>query len=135
VFHIAVSKIEQKPQVDTFNQEKLLNSTTEAANRIGRRVCRAMQVPDILIAGFATAGQLGNVQEMVNTIAMFQQTVGRMQRLISRALGDIFPTLDWTIEPLQLIKEIPPYISEVMTTDEKQALSGLAKIEETHQQP
>jgi len=130
ILHIEVANKDQVPQVDSFDQEKLLNSTTEAANRIGRRVCRAMQVPDVLISGFATAGQLGNVKEMVNTIALFQQTIGRVQRLITRAFTDIMPDKDWSIEPLQLINEIPDYVLEVMTSDEKRALGGLEVLEE-----
>lgn len=130
IFHNEVDNADQKPQVDTFDQEKLLNSTTEAADRIGRRVCRAMQVPDVLISGFAKQGQLGNVQEMINTLAMFQQTIGRTQRMITRALEAVFPTLDWTIEPLTLINEIPDYVLEVMTAEEKRALGGLAVMEE-----
>lgn len=131
VFHISVSNPEQKPQVDTFGQEKLLNSTTEAADRIGRRVCRAMQVPDVLVSGFARTGQLGNVQEMANTLLLFQQTVGRTQRMVTRALEAVFPTLTWDIEPLQLINEIPDYVLEVMTVEEKRALGGLEMIEDT----
>jgi hypothetical protein len=128
ILHIQVENKDQVPQVDSFDQEKLLNSTTEAANRIGRRVCRAMQVPDVLISGFATAGQLGNVKEMVNTIALFQQTIGRVQRLITRAFTDIMPDKDWSIEPLQLINEIPDYVLEVMTSDEIRALGNLPKL-------
>jgi hypothetical protein len=89
-----------------------------------------MQVPDVLISGFAKQGQLGNVQEMINTLAMFQQTIGRTQRMITRALEAVFPTLDWTIEPLTLINEIPDYVLEVMTAEEKRALGGLAVMEE-----
>jgi hypothetical protein len=131
IFHNEVDNADQKPQVDTFDQEKLLNSTTEAADRIGRRVCRAMQVPDVLISGFAKQGQLGNVQEMINTLAMFQQTIGRTQRMITRALEAVFPTLDWTIEPLTLINEIPDYVLQVMTADEKRAIGGLKPLSET----
>ena len=104
IMHINVDSVEEAPKLETFNQEKVLNSTTEAADRIGRRVCRAMEVPEVLVPGFAKTGQLGNVQEMENTLKMFQRTIGRKQRMITRALSRVYPTLDWTIEQLELIK-------------------------------
>jgi hypothetical protein len=124
IMHINVEKADQRPQLDTFAQEKLLNSTTEAADRIGKRVCRTMDVPDVLIPGFARQGQLGNVQEILTILKLFQNSINRKQRLISRGLEQVFPQLDWTIEPLVLIEELPQWLLDSLTEDEKRQLGG-----------
>jgi hypothetical protein len=126
VLHIQVDNVDQAPKLETFSQEKLLNSTTEAADRIGKRVCRAMEVPDVLIPGFGREGQLGNNQEMMNLMKMYNKTVERSQRLISRALEKVFPQLDWTIEPIVLIEELPQWLLDVLTPDEKRSIGGYA---------
>lgn len=125
ILHMEVEHMDQKPQIDTFDQEKVLNSTTEAADRNAKRVCRGMQVPHVLIPGFAQSGQLGNVQEMLNTIKLFQQTIGRKQRMITRTLSRVWPDQDWTIEPLNLIEDLPDWLLNTMTTNEKRLLGGL----------
>lgn len=130
VMVIEVEDMQQAPKVDTFSQEKVLNSTTEATDRIGKRVCRAMEVPHVLVPGFAQAGQLGNTQEMVNTIALLNNTIARKQRMISRGLHMVFPDLDFTIEPLNLIDELPDWLLDEMTSDEKRTLGGLEASED-----
>lgn len=124
IMHIKVDASDQRPQLDTFDQEKVLNSTTEAADRVGKRVCRGMEVPEVLIPGFARQGQLGNTQEMLTIIKLFQNRVGRKQRLISRALEKVFPHLDWTIEPLNLIEELPQWLIDVLTPEERRQIGG-----------
>ena len=124
IMHINVEKADQRPQLDTFSQEKVLNSTTEATDRIGKRVCRSIDVPEVLIPGFAKQGQLGNVQEILTILKLFQNSVNRDQRLISRALEQLFPLLDWTIEPLVIIEELPDWLLDSLTEDEKRQLGG-----------
>lgn len=124
IMHINVNSADQRPQLDVFSQEKLLNATTEAADRIGKRVCRTMDVPDVLVPGFARQGQLGNVQEILTILKLFQNSVNRKQRLISRALEQVFPQLDWTIEPLVIIEELPQWLLDVLGEDEKRQLGG-----------
>lgn len=129
ILHLKVDASDQRPQIDTFDQEKLLNGTTEAADRIAKNVCRAMDVPHILIPGFAQQGQLGNVQEMLTSLKLFQNSVSRDQRLISRALEKVFPKLDWSIAPLVLIEELPDWLLNVLTEDEKRQLGGYEPTE------
>lgn len=124
IMHINVGSADQRPQLDTFSQEKLLNSTTEAADRIGKRVCRAMDVPHVLISGFAQQGQLGNTQEMLTALKLFQNSVGRKQRIVARALEQVFPQFDWAIEPLVIIEELPEWLLTELTSDEKRQLGG-----------
>jgi hypothetical protein len=124
IMHINVNSADQRPQLDTFSQEKLLNATTEAADRIGKRVCRSMDVPHVLIPGFAQQGQLGNTQEMLTALKLFGNSVGRKQRIVSRALEQVFPQFDWSIEPLVIIEELPEWLLGVLTDDEKRQLGG-----------
>ena len=124
IMHINVNSADQRPQLDVFNQEKLLNATTEAADRIGKRVCRSMDVPHVLIPGFAQQGQLGNTQEMLTSLKLFQNSVGRKQRIVSRALEQVFPQFDWAIEPLVIIEELPQWLLDVLTPEEKRQLGG-----------
>jgi hypothetical protein len=124
IMHINVNSADQRPQLDVFSQEKLLNATTEAADRIGKRVCRTMDVPHVLIPGFAQQGQLGNTQEMLTALKLFQNSVNRKQRLVSRALEQVWPEFDWSIEPLVIIEELPNWLLAELTGDEKRQLGG-----------
>jgi len=129
LLNITVGKLEEAPKLLTFDSEKLLNATTEAVDRIGRRVCRGMEVPTILVPGFARSGQLGNTQELLNTMKLFALTALDYQGLITRSLETIFPQFDWSIEPLELIEEIPDWLVAKLTADEIRELGGYAPIE------
>jgi len=130
ILNIRVDKKEQAPEVFAFDSEKLLNSTTEAADRVARRVCRAMEVPDILIPGLARQGQLGNTQELLHTMKLFALTSLDYQRLIAQALEMVWPQFDWTIEPLELIEEIPDWLIDKLTDDEVRALKGYKPLQQ-----
>jgi len=124
ILNITVGKKDEAPELITFDSEKLLNATTEAVDRIGRRVCRGMEVPTILIPGFARGGQLGNTNEVLNTMKLFALTALDYQRLISQSLETVLPQFDWSIEPLELIEEIPDWLISNLTEDELRALGG-----------
>jgi len=128
ILNITVGKKEEAPELITFDSEKLLNATTEAVDRVGRRVCRGMEVPTILIAGFARASQLGNNNELINTMKLFSLTSLDYQRLISQSLETVFPQFDWTIEPLELIEEVPDWLVAKLTADEIRELGGYEAI-------
>jgi len=51
------------------------------------------------------------------------------QGLITRSLETIFPQFDWSIEPLELIEEIPDWLVAKLTADEIRELGGYAPIE------
>ena len=124
LLHIQVDKVEEAPKLETFDSEKLLNSTTAAVDRIGRRVCRGMETPTMLVSGFAQSGQLGNTDEIVNTMKLFSLTALDYQVLISGALEIVMPHFNWSIDPLELIEEIPDWLVSELTSDEKRALKG-----------
>lgn len=92
---------EAKPEVKTIPVADMLDQTEKATERIGRKVCRHMGVPPVLV-GFATAGQLGNVQEMQNTMELFKLTVIKRQDLIRDALKTVWPEKNFDISPLTL---------------------------------
>jgi len=129
LLHIQVDKLEEAPTLLTFDSEKLLNATTAAVDRVGRRVCRGMEVPTILIPGFAQSGQLGNTQELLNTMKLFGLISLDIQRLVSEAFEMVFPLLDWAIEPLELIEDTPDWLVAKLTADEIRELGGYAPIE------
>jgi hypothetical protein len=83
-----------------------------------------MDVPHVLISGFAQQGQLGNTQEMLTALKLFQNSVGRKQRIVARALEQVFPQFDWAIEPLVIIEELPEWLLAVLTPEEKRQLGG-----------
>jgi len=105
--HLEGATNEQKPTVTTIPIAEILDQTDKATDRVGRKVCRHMGVPPILV-GFSTAGQLGNVQELENTLELFKMTVSQDQDLISEALKMVFPDKDWTLSTLDLWKQVKP---------------------------
>jgi len=130
LLNIQVGKLEEAPTLITFDSEKLLNATTQAVDRVGRRVCRGMEVPTILIPGFAQSGQLGNTQELLNTMKLFGLISLDIQRLVSEAFEMVFPLLDWAIEPLELIEDTPDWLVAKLTADEIRELGGYSPIDE-----
>lgn len=99
--HLEGATNETKPEVKTIPIADIMDQTDKATDRVGRKVCRLMGVPPILV-GFSTAGQLGNNQELVNTMDLFEMTVVDSQSLIKEALNKVFPDKDFSILPLGL---------------------------------
>jgi hypothetical protein len=102
--HLEGATNEAKPEVKTIPIADIMDQTEKATERVGRKVCRHMGVPPILV-GFSTAGQLGNTQELKNTMELFALTVVDAQNLIKEALKLVFPDKDWSITPLTIWNE------------------------------
>lgn len=102
--HLEGATNEAKPDVKTLNIADILDATDKATDRVGRKVCRHFGVPPVLV-GFSTPGQLGNTQELKNTMDLFKLTVVERQNLIKEALTQVWPAQDWTISPLNLWNE------------------------------
>jgi hypothetical protein len=102
--HLEGATNEAKPEVKTLNVADVLNATDQATERVGRKVCRLMGVPPILV-GFSTAGQLGNTQELKNTMDLFRLTVIERQTLIKEAMKLVFPNQNWELTTLNLWNE------------------------------
>lgn len=101
ILHVDGAVNEAKPDVKIMDTASILDQTDKATDRLGRKVCRHMGVPPVL-CGFATPGQLGNNQELVNTMQLFKLSVIKRQDLITSALKMIFPKEDFTIAPSTL---------------------------------
>lgn len=122
--HLEGSSEEVKPTVTTINIAEILNQTDAATKRVGEKVCRNMCTPPVLV-GFSTPGQLGNNQELVNTIKLFNMTIVNRQSLISEAFKMVWPTIDWNISTLKIFDFLPSEILNILTEDEKRQLYEL----------
>jgi hypothetical protein len=99
--HIEGATDAAKPTVTTINIAEILDQTDKATDRVGRKVCRHMGVPPVLV-GFETAGKLGDVQELSNCMDLFRLTVIESQDLIKESLTLVFPDKNWEMSKLTL---------------------------------
>ena len=136
ILHLKGKTNEEKPVITVLNLADLVDATEKASIRIPERVCRLMTVPPILI-GMNKAGQLGNVQEMQNTMKLFQLSVINRQNLITTAFQYLKPDLpaeyqneDFTISSLNIFDEIKKATGEEATFNEALAsMSGKQHIQ------
>lgn len=115
------------PVLQSYDAKAMFDAINGATDRLARKTCRHMGVPPILI-GLSTAGQLGNNQELANYMELFTFSVKKYQSLIIEALKEVFPTIDWSIAPLQLLKYLPDYVLNKLTDDEVRELGGYAPV-------
>lgn len=106
ILHLEGATNEVKPDVKIMEVADILDQTEKATDRVGRKVCRHMGVPPILV-GFSTPGQLGNATELTKTMELFNLTVIDPQNLIKEALRIVFPAKNWDITPLTIWNETP----------------------------
>lgn len=99
--HLEGSTEQTKPTVTTIPIAEILDQTNNATDRVGKKVCRHMGVPPVLV-GFATPGQLGNMQEIDNMMKLFKMTIIESQDLISQSLKLVWPDKNWTISTLEI---------------------------------
>lgn len=97
---------ETQPKVTVISVADVLDATDKATDRVGRKVCRHMGVPPVLV-GFETAGKLGDVQELQNTMQLFKMSVIESQNLISESLKLVFPEKNWAMTTLNLWEQTP----------------------------
>jgi hypothetical protein len=107
IVYIPGATNEAKPTVTVIPVSDILNATAEVTERVGRKVCRHMGVPPILV-GFETAGKLGDVQELANTMDLFKMTVIESQDLIKEALRIVYPDKNWDLTQLTLFQNQTP---------------------------
>jgi hypothetical protein len=109
--HLEGATPETKPTVTTIPIAEILDQTDKATDRVGRKVCRHMGVPPILV-GFSTPGQLGNSTELLNTIELFKMTVVEQQDLIKESLKLVWPNQNWDLTTLEIWKPVTPIQNE-----------------------
>lgn len=110
--------------ITPLNIQHQMDATEKATDRISKKVCRLFSVPPILL-GIETAGKLGNNQELVNYMKLFNLTLDKRWKLKERMYQTLFPTKDpqgFETEPLELFDYIPDKVLE------KLDLKTLAKI-------
>lgn len=129
VLHLTAPTQEMVPKIDFFNGQTFSGQMTDATERIANKVCRACNVPPILI-GMAKPGQLGQMQEAANMIKIFNMEIVGIQNMLQRIFAELWPEVqDWTISTLNPIDYIPSEVLAKMTDAEIRALGGLAEIE------
>lgn len=128
VLHLQGETNEGKPVVTTIDVAEILDATDRATDRVGRKVCRHMTVPPVL-AGFATAGQLGENQELKNAIDLFRLTVVENQHMISSTLKKVFPDKNWELTTLKLFDFIPDSVLERLTDAEIREIFGIKPVQ------
>lgn len=123
VMHLTSKSKESRAKVYPFNLAEILDATDKATNRIAYKVCRHTSVPPVLV-GLTTPGQLGNTNEIVNHIKLFNLFITNMKELIQEAFETIFPELEWKISTLSVIEELPQWLIAKLTDDEIRTLGG-----------
>lgn len=124
IMHLEAKTKEEMPTVTVLPVADILNATEQVTKRVGEKVCRHFNVPPVLV-GFSTPGQLGNNQELINSIKLMSLSVFSYQSLISSALKFVLPNLDWTISTLNIFDFLPPEVLARLTDAELRELYGL----------
>jgi hypothetical protein len=119
---------EDIPQADFLDSMSSLLSADQKRESIGRAICRWWGIPPEL-GGWATAGQLGNNEQMRTIIGMLQQDVLDIQSLIQRTVELLFPAFDATLTNYNILGDIPDRIWNVMQENEKRNLAGLPELD------
>lgn len=83
---------EEAPLWIPMNTTTDLKWLSEKKESVGQEICRHIGIPPIL-AGFAKAGQLGAVQELVNAAQLTQNSLEPLRQLLLRAFWRLMPTL------------------------------------------
>jgi hypothetical protein len=133
ILHLKGATEEFKPTVTTINVAEILDQTDRASDRIAKRVARLFEVPEVLI-GIAKEGQLGNVQEVKNQMALFALSVYKKQDLIKQGFDLIKDKLkldglpldpDFTLTTLKPFDFIPDAVIANLTREEQKELFEL----------
>ena len=118
VLHLMGRTDEEKPVVTTIDMKEIVDMTEKATIRIGEKVCRLLEVPPVLV-GFAKQGQLGNVQELENTMKIFNLSVINIQDFITNKLNMIKNIiengefLDFELTQLNVFDFLPDQVREL----------------------
>ena len=134
VFHYEVDVHADQPflKPEMLNIEHQMNATEKATDRVGRKVCRLFGVPPVL-CGFATAGKLGENQELVNHMKLFKLSLKRKWKLKERMFETLFPGMSketFETVPLDLFDFVPDKVIDRMTTAQLNEAYNLPPDEE-----
>ncbi|GAA4362771.1 hypothetical protein GCM10023185_31020 [Hymenobacter saemangeumensis] len=118
----------EKPQIDWVDKGPNSKGLSDMTARIEGKVYRRFGVPPVL-CGVSEPGLLGNNQQIVNSIKLFNLVVEPRRVLITHALGHLFPSLDFGVTPLNPVEYIDQAVVAKMTDDELRAVQGLPPLE------
>lgn len=127
---------EQAPILTAWNNEKQLLALDTKRENIANAICRHFAVPPILI-GLYKAGALSQSKEIINSIALFHLEVLDYQGLIQRAFERLFKVDTnqedisnfWVISTLSVLNELPDFVLDSLTSDEKRKIAGYPELE------
>jgi hypothetical protein len=121
---------EEMPQLDWVDKGPNSKGLTDMTARIEGKVYRRFGVPAVLDS-VAQPGQLGNNQQIVNTIQLFNLTVKPARALLTGPLAHLRPDLDFTVKPLNPVQYLDPLIVAQLTPDEIRALGDYPPVTPT----
>jgi len=134
VLHLQASTPEEMAKVTVLDNKEIIDMTEKSTIRVGEKVCRLAGVPPIL-CGFKTAGTLGNVQELKNTMDLFYISIINIQNYITYKLNSLKPNLlngenlDFTISKLNPFSLLPDSILSRLTDQEVRLLFEIPKVQ------
>lgn len=119
-------------KITPLNIQHQMDATEKATDRIGRKVCRLFGVPPVLL-GFVTAGKLGDNQELVNYMKLFNLTLAKKWKLKKQMYTTLFPEMPseaFDVEPLQIFDYIPEKVLEKLDVKILSKMYNIDAIEE-----
>jgi len=120
ILHLETLNGESAASVTPLNIQHQMDATEKATDRIGRKVCRLFGVPPIL-CGFATAGTLGESQELVNHMKLFNLTLKKKWELKERMYKSLFPEVpkeNFETVEIDMFSFLPDKVIESMTVEQ-----------------
>lgn len=139
IFHIEtdLSKDQDKPMIIPLNVQHQMDATENATMRIAKKVARLFGVPPVLI-GIDTEGKLGDNQELVNKLKLFNLTLETKRRLIYKGLSELFPDAkkeDYELTPLDLFDHIPDNVIAQLNMDQLKEMYNIPEIKGVNGEP
>lgn len=116
------------PNVQTFDIEKFIDSTTAKKESNARDVLRAFDIHPVL-AGYSEPTVLGNDKAMANAVNEVNNAVEWRKQLLVEGLQKIWPDKDLSIEKFIPFQYIPDKVMEKMTDEEIRNLADLPPVE------
>lgn len=117
-------------KITPLNIQHQMDATEKATDRIAKKVCRLYGVPSILL-GIETAGKLGNNQELVNYMKLFNLTLQKKWKIKSRMYEKLFPQVpneNFETEPLELFDYVPDELLKRLDIDTLKAMYNIESI-------
>ena len=118
---------DDKPQLDTFDQEKIISGSIEKREANDRQAARAFGVHPVLL-GFSDASVLGNQQAISNASAELANDVEDDQSLIERAFRMVFGAGEdgkrFKLTRFVPLNHISDKLLDSLTAEEKRELTG-----------